>query len=232
MQRYFALDEKLTLDKSDYHHIKNVMRMKKDDIIEVVYENIIYKCKVDPKNEILNVVEKKEEEENKIKIMVAFSLLKEQKIDYLMQKATETGAYSFIPLITNRTIIKYNEKKDDSKKARWKKIVKEASEQSFRVNMPIINDVCLLKNLDNYEADLKILFTLNEKTENIKKVLAKNNKCDKILIVVGPEGGFSKEEEDLLVNQGFISTSLGKNVLRAETAPVVAISMINYEFMR
>ena len=98
--------------------------------------------------------------------------------------------------------------------------------------MPIINDVCNIKDLVNYNVDLKILFTLNEKTKNIKKVLEKNNKCDKILIVVGPEGGFSKEEEELLINKGFISTSLGKNVLRAETAPVAAISMINYEFMR
>ena len=89
-----------------------------------------------------------------------------------------------------------------------------------------------LDELINYDADLKILFTLNEKTKNIKKILEKNNKCDKILIVIGPEGGFIKKEEELLIDNGFFSCKMGDNVLRSETAPVVAISMINYEFMR
>ncbi|MBQ9012731.1 MAG: RNA methyltransferase, partial [Bacilli bacterium] len=69
-------------------------------------------------------------------------------------------------------------------------------------------------------------------TKNIKKVIQNSKKCDKILLVVGPEGGFTQDEEEFLTNNGFISVSLGKNVLRAETAPVCAISMINYEFMR
>ena len=68
--------------------------------------------------------------------------------------------------------------------------------------------------------------------KNIKKVIEQNKKCDKIIIVVGPEGGFEKSEENLLIDNGFISTSLGKNVLRAETAPVAVVSMIKYEFMR
>lgn len=80
--------------------------------------------------------------------------------------------------------------------------------------------------------DLKLLCSLNKNTKNIKKVLQKNNKCVKILLVVGPEGGFDQNEEEYLIRNGFISISLGNNVLRAETAPVVALSMINYEFMR
>ena len=83
---------------------------------------------------------------------------------------------------------------------------------------------------ENY--DLKLLCSLNKNTENIKKVLEKNNKCVKILLVVGPEGGFEPSEEEFLVKNGFLSVSLGENVLRAETAVVAGISMIKYEYMR
>ena len=84
----------------------------------------------------------------------------------------------------------------------------------------------------NLDFDLKLICSLNENTENIKKVLQKNNKYDKILLVVGPEGGFDLKEENLLIQNGFKSISLGDTVLRAETAPIVASSMINYELMR
>ena len=134
--------------------------------------------------------------------------------------------------MSKRSIIKFDFKKEDSKIDRWNKILKEASEQCFRVDVPNISNVLTLNELSKCKADLKILLTLNEKTKNIKKVIEQNKKCDKIIIVVGPEGGFEKSEENLLMDNGFISTSLGKNVLRAETAPVAVVSMIKYEFMR
>lgn len=234
MQRYFALDEKLTLEESDYFHIKNVMRMRNGDQIEVVYNETIYLCEVNPSKKELTILDKYTNKFEGPKVIVAFSLLKEQKLDYLFQKATEVGCFGFIPLSTTRSIIKIDAKKIESKINRWKKIVKEASEQSFRNNMPVIYDLCNINELSRKEFDnsLKLLCTLNEKTENIKKVLAKNNKYDKIIIVIGPEGGFDPLEEKKLIENGFISISLGNTVLRAETAPVAALSMINYEFMR
>ena len=234
MQQYFAKDEKLNLYDNDYHHIKNVMRMKKGDLIKVVYEGVVYTCKINnvSPNVDFEILSKEEKKKSNKSIVLAFSLLKEQKLDYLMQKSTEVGIDEFIPLITSRSIINYDPKKDTKKKERWKKILKEASEQSNRVDIPKINDVMSINSLIYYEADLKILFTLNEKSKNIKKVLEKNNKCDKILIVTGPEGGFTNEEEQILISNGFVSCTLGSNVLRSETAPIVITSMINYEFMR
>jgi len=232
MQRYFAIDKKLTLNDSDLHHIKNVMRMKTGDKIEVVFEDTIYDCILDMSNLSFKVENKRKEEIEKPEIIIAFSLLKEQKIDYLLQKATEVGASGFIPFMSKRSIIKFDFKKEDSKIDRWNKILKEASEQCFRVDVPNISNVLTLNELSKCRADLKILLTLNEKTKNIKKVIEQNKKCDKIIIVVGPEGGFEKSEETLLIVNDFISTSLGKNVLRAETAPVAVVSMIKYEFMR
>lgn len=233
MQRYFAKNDKLELEESDYHHIKNVMRMKQNDIIEIIYGNTVYTCKLTNVKDIsFEIIKKDVPNINSPKIIIAFSLIKEQRLDYLLQKATENGAYKFIPLMTKRSIIKINKNDEQKKKIRWKKIVKEASEQSFRTYIPTIDDVINIKQLANQCADLKILFTVNEKSKNIKKVLQNCDKYDTILIVVGPEGGFDKTEEEFLISNGFISTTLGDTVLRAETAPVVALSMINYEFMR
>ena len=234
MQQYFAKDENLTLYDSDYHHIKNVMRMKCGDLIKVVFDKTIYLCKIKEITSKVDfeIIKKEKKISNNKYIILAFALLKEQKLDYLIQKATEVGVSEFIPLITDRSIIKISVNKDIKKFERWNKIVKEASEQSSRIDVPKVNSIISLKELINYDADLKIIFTLNEKTKNIKKILEKNNKCDKILIVIGPEGGFNKEEEEILIKNGFLPCRMGDNVLRSETAPIVAISMINYEFMR
>lgn len=233
MQQYFAKNKSLELEESDYHHIKNVMRMKTGDLIKIVYDNIFYTCKLNVNKDVdIEVISEEKKNINKVKIISAFSLIKEQKLDYLLQKGTEVGIDYFIPINTKRSIVKIDNKKDNKKKDRWTRILKEASEQSFRSNIPIIENVLELNDLIKIEADLKLICSLNEKTENIKKVLEKNNKCDTILIVTGPEGGFELNEEKKLMENGFIPISLGNNVLRAETAPIVCASMINYEFMR
>lgn len=233
MQQYFAKNKNLELEKEDYHHIKNVMRMKKGDIIKVVFDDIIYVCKLTDLNDVnFEIIDKETKTNNELKIDVAFSLIKEQKLDYLLQKSTEVGANGLIPIETKRSVVKIETKKRESKKERWHKILKEASEQSFRSDIPVIYDISSLKEIVNLDYDLKLLCSLNKNTKNIKKVLQNKNKYDKILIVVGPEGGFEQSEEEFLINNGFISISLGNTVLRAETAPVVAVSMIKYEFMR
>lgn len=234
MQQYFAINKNLELLDSDYHHIKNVMKMKPGNIIKVVFDNTLYDCrltKVAKKSEFEVINEVIMEEKGK-QITVAFSLIKEQKLNYLLQKSTEAGVAGFIVLSTDRSVVKIENKKEDAKLKRWHMICKEASEQSFRSNIPSIDGIYNLKKLEAEKFDLKLLCSLNEKTENIKKVLQKNTNCDRILLVIGPEGGFSSKEEKFLLENGFISISLGENVYRAETAAVVALSMINYEFMR
>lgn len=234
MQQYFAKNKALELEDSDYHHIKNVMRMKKGDLIKVVYDNICYDCKLTNVNDksSFEVISKSISNEKTYNVTVAFSLIKEQKLNYLLQKTTEVGVDLLIPLNTNRSVVKIDKKKEISKIDRWNKILKEASEQSFRNDVPKLYNILELRELVDLDFDLKLLCSLNKNTKNIKKVLEKNNKCDKILIVVGPEGGFTPFEEEYLLKNGFISVSLGKNVLRAETAPVVALSIISYEFGR
>lgn len=232
MQRYFAIDKDLNLRQTDYHHIKNVMRMKDEDIIEVVYNSTVYKCKVYPNKKRIEVVEEEKMIDNLPNVTICFPVLKEQKIDYILQKATEVGAKNFILFDSKRSVVKIDKSSSLKKNTRWETICKEASEQSFRITIPSILGIFNIKEISKLDYDLKILCTLNEKTKNIKKILQNKTNYDTILIVTGPEGGFDKTEEEILINNGFISASLGNTVLRAETAPVVALSMINYENTR
>ena len=113
MQQYFAKNKDLELKESDYHHIKNVMRMKKGDEVKIVYDKITYNCIInDVSNKVsFNIISKETKEDDKVLITVSFSLIKEQKLDFLLQKSTELGAYKFIPINTKRSVVKIDSKK-------------------------------------------------------------------------------------------------------------------------
>jgi len=236
MQRYFALNinkKNITLESSDYHHIINVMRMNVKDKIEVVFDNIVYLCEITSiykQNVDLNILETKECVENKPYIILAIPLVKEQKMDFILQKSTELGVNEIIPVQMERCIVKETNR-NAKKKERWRKICKEASEQSFRTNVPKVCDIVKLKDLCDMDSDLKIVCSTSKLTFNIKNILQKKTNYDKILVVIGPEGGISEKEEELLSTSGFIRVSLGKTILRVETAPIVFLSMLNYEIM-
>lgn len=232
MQRY-VVDENLKLDKKDINHIINVMRLNVNDQIKLINNGTIYDAiitKIEKNNVLYEIIKKEESKSLKdYKVIIACSIIKEQKMDYLLQKATELGVDEIIPIISERTIVKV--KQASSKIDRWNRIIKETVEQSHRVSIPIIKDIISLKELSNLEYSIKILCNTNEKSKNIKKVLQDSKKRDTIIIVVGPEGGFTDSEINYLENSGFISTSLGENILRAETVPLYVLSVINYEFM-
>ena len=233
MQRYFAINEKLELKKDDIYHIKKVMRMKEKDEIEVVYNEKVFLCEIKNIDDFKIDVkeEKNENRELSKKVTICFSLVNEAKTDFILQKSVELGAYDFIPLQTERSKIKID-KKEDKKIERWNKITKEASEQSYRNIIPEVKKIDTINNIINYDYDLKIICSTKEKEKTIKNVLQNSTKYDNIIIVVGPEGGFTEKEEEFLINNGFISVSLGDTILRAETAPLFLMSAIRYELMR
>lgn len=236
MQRYFvqALNNDLvTLSEDDSYHIIKVMRMHMDDQIEVVYQEQCYIAKITSLNSPVQakIITKKPYSFNLPSITLVQSLIKEQKMDFIIQKATELGVKEIIPLKTNRTIVNIDKKAPD-KINRWQKIAKEASEQSKRLNIPNIVNVSNIKDILALTYDYKLLFTVNEMTNSIKKVLSNITISDRILVVVGPEGGFTKDEEQILMDHGFISVTLGNLVLRSETVALNILSIINYLFMR
>lgn len=238
MQRYFVKvrnnDNSFTLSSDDSYHITKVMRAKLKDLVEIVNDNTVYICEISSidNNVKCRIKDSLIDNTNNIpSVTVAQSLVKEQKMDYILQKSTELGVNKIIPIEAERSIIKANGK-SDKKIERWNKIVKEASEQSKRISIPKVSEIKNIKELIKEEYDYKILCSVNETSTTIKKVLQNATISDTILVVIGPEGGFTKSEEETLINNGFISTSLGNRVLRTETASSFVLSIINYVFMR
>lgn len=233
MQRYFVSKNKdnLILSDSDCNHIKKIMRMKNKDIIEVVFDKHVYQAEI---IDIDKVSIKLLDEINinndlVVNVTIAQALVREQKWDLIIQKITELGVHEIIPLSLERCNINIESSKEKKKIERWNSICKEASEQSFRNYIPNITNVMKLNELVKLNHDLKLFCSTIEIDNHLKKVLQNNKKYDNILIVIGPEGGLTDKEEQLMIEQGFISVSLGKTILRTETAPIFVMGTINYE---
>lgn len=235
MQQYFGiniLDNMMIIENSDWHHIKNVMRMKSGDNIVVVYNEIKYLCKVDIESSSIFIVDKLiEHNESGVKIAIAQGLIREQKLDIVLKMCTELGMYEYYPIIMERSVVKLDKSIYNKKVNRWQMICKEASEQSHRNFVPIINEIITIDELANLEYDLKLICSTTKNSINVKKILQNSKKYDKILIVVGPEGGITINEEKILMENGFIPVSLGSRILRTETAPIYINSIINYDLM-
>lgn len=236
MQRYFAKekinDEFILLD-DDLYHIKTVMRMKTGEKIEVVYDNTVYLCNLDINKNNIRILAEQSLEKNINKepnVTLILPFLKEQKMDLILQKGTELGINRFIFVETERSVVKIEEKKEQNKLERWSRICKEASEQSMRIDIPSIDIIRDKEDLEKLEG-LKLLCSTQEKTKTIKNVLKNSGNCDKINLMIGPEGGFSSKEEIYFEKKGFIKISLGTQIMRVETVPIFLASIIRYEYM-
>ena len=232
MQRYFGkeiIDNKIILEQSDYHHIKNVMRMVPGDNIECVINDKLYLCSVTSNYDIEIVNEQYQKDDKFPEIILVIPLLKEQKMDLILQKATELGVTGFMIMPFNRSIVKFDERKEKVKLERWNRIIKEASEQSMRINIPFVsieNDFSIFENIN----DLKLICSTNERENYIRQALKNSGDYDRIYIVVGPEGGLEPKEEELLELKGFKKITLGTQIMRVETVPIFLTSVIRYEF--
>ncbi len=236
MQRYFAkqkMENQFLLQEDDLYHMKTVMRMNEQDKIQVVYENKVYLCHL--KNVKTNMqveieTELKVTEDCIPKVTLLIPLLKEQKMDFILQKATELGVDQIIPIETERSIIKYEKGKIEKKLERWQKICKEASEQSYRVNIPTITKIHKIEEMKALQGS-KFICSTTEKNKNIRFALKSVHNCDRIIIAVGPEGGFSMNEEKKWNQIGFTSISLGNRIMRVETVPLYVLSILNFYYM-
>ena len=163
--------------------------------------------------------------EPRIKITLAQALPKSSKMDDIVQKSTELGVFEIIPVTTERSIPK------SDKSERWNKIAKESAEQSGRVHVPQIKNTVsfdeLLKSCENY--GLKLLPWECENSRSLKTELVNNKNASSVLILIGPEGGFSPKEAEKASLKGFKSVSLGKRILRTQTAGPATLAMILYE---
>lgn len=219
----------------DIGHIKNVLRLKSKDRIEIVSEGRIYLCQIlDIRpNEVNTVIIQSEEGKNEapIDIILYQSIAKGNKMDFIIQKATEIGVKKIYPVITERTVVKIKDfKKEQNKVRRWNLIAQEAAKQSKRDILPVIENIISFNEMLGILRDEKniILPYEGEKSSGLKEVLTNLDEGN-IHIIIGPEGGFELKEVLKIKDIKGQVVSLGPRILRTETAGIVAISIVLYE---
>ena len=231
MQQYFSTSKKdntLFLNNNDLNHIKNVMRMKENDEVIIVYGNNSYVCNLNKDLLSANIKELFKTEDTNNTFRVYVPLLSEEKMSFILQHGTELGITKFIVVQYEHCKYKLSSKDFDKKLTRWNKIIKEASEQSYRIHKPVLEEIINPKNIESI-ANVNIMCSLDkEDVKNICQVLTLNNCDDTISLVFGPEGGLSTKEECMLSSIGFVKTSLGSDVLRTETVPLMIASIVKY----
>ena len=233
MQRYFTKKKEqdyLILEESDLHHIKNVMRNKIGDKIECIYNKTLYICEINdltsPKVKIIET--RPDNNESNYDVTIALALVKEQKMDLILQKLTELGISRIIPVSMERSIVKLDNQKFNKKKERWEKICKEAAEQSKRNNIPEITNIHTIKQLSELPYPNKFICSTRNQNNLINNYLQKQEDCAKMIFAIGPEGGIAPKEEDLLEENGYIPITLGNRIMRVETAAIYIASIINF----
>ena len=210
------------LDKSQSHYVSKVMRLKEKEVFSLFNSSGEWEAKIANINKSIvefNVTKQLRQKENTKDLWLAFSPIKSNYFNFMIQKATELGVTKFLPIIFERTIVR------KINKERLEKVIIEAAEQSNRITVPSIEDPQKLKSFLNNDMDLIFtdLNTTNTKID-IKKLTTKPT-C----VIIGPEGDFSEEErEEILKFNGVQPIKINENILRSETAVISALSIINY----
>ncbi len=206
-------------DKSDCNHIRNVFRLGAGDDVRAVdgeFEYITEIKEISGKEIKLKIIQKNNDDYSlKINIDAAIGILKNEKMNMAIKKLTEIGINRIIPLQTERVVVKINEKKE-----KWDITVKEALKQCKGVKFTEIAPITKLQSI-NYELYDKIVYAYEGSSENASLADIIDENDNNILYIVGPEGGMTKEETSFLKEKGAIEISLGKRILRAETAAIV-----------
>lgn len=233
MNRFFAKKEgnAFLLSDDSLFHLRSVLRMKVGERIELVSEGTLHEATIaslDPFS-LVDIEEKEEKRESDISLALAFSLLKGAHDELVIQKGTELGVKEFFPLLSERTIIQLPKEADRLKrKERFAKIAFGAAEQSKRLTLPIVHDIMSYQNaLEGADYDHKLIAYEGEAmgSSSLYKELKSIKKGDKAIVFVGPEGGWSEEEVKEAKKSGYKAVSLGRRILRAETASIYVASL-------
>ena len=211
------------LDKSQSHYVNKVMRVKVGEVFSLFNSSGEWEAKILNISKSIvefNITKQLRQKENIKELWLAFSPIKSNYFNFMIQKATELGVTKFLPIIFDRTIVR------KINKERLEKVIIEAAEQSNRINVPLIEDPQSLKNLLSNEK-MDLIFTdLNSQNKKLDlEKLTNNPTC----IIIGPEGDFSEEEKGEILTFKYVQPiKINENILRSETAVISALSIINY----
>lgn len=247
MPRFFVKTEQIKGNKieiigEDVKHISNVLRKQIGDKIEICNQEDgqAYKCEIKKieENKILNeIIEKLEDEQDKIKVDIYQGLPKADKMELIIQKSVELGVNAIIPVDMKRCVVKIQPKDENKKMERWQKIAESAAKQSGRSTVPKIRKIVNIQDIINLtkEYDSVIVayeneqeYTIKEELLKLKQLLLKKEQI-KIAIVIGPEGGLEEKDVEQLKQNGAKIVTLGRRILRTETVALNVLSIIMYE---
>lgn len=217
----------------DALHIEKALRMKVGEELTLCdAKQMEHSCKItdiSQKQVVVKILESNPcENEPNLEVTLYQALTKGDKMDTIVQKAVELGATTIVPVLTRRCVSRPDEKSIQKKCTRWQKIAKQAAQQSRRGIIPTVKPLLTLQNAikDTGHTDCKIVFYENG-GESINQIIPKD--CGSLSFFIGPEGGFEKDEIKAITKSGGKSATLGKRILRAETAPLAALSIIMYQ---
>ena len=215
------------LKKEQSHYLKDVMRLNIGDSFSIFNTQGEWNANIqsyEKEGAKIKILKKLRDKKNEKNIWLAFTLIKQNSLNFMIQKSTELGIQKFIPILSERTVVK------DINIKRIKKIIIESAEQSNRISVPEITKLESLKNfISNFPQKGCLVFCdINCDKSDLKNILSKES-AGPICILIGPEGDFSENERNLITGlKQSQPISLAKNILRAETAAVAAVTLVNY----
>lgn len=231
------VDHTIFIEGTDYNHIKNVLRMREGEEISVGTgeDENEYRCMIEKFEDdrvICKLLFVKEANvELPAKVILYQCLPKADKMEMIIQKCVELGVSEIIPVASKRCVVKLDDKKASSKIARWQSIAEAAGKQSKRAIVPFIGQVTKFSDAlkDAERADVKIIpYELCEGMEDTKEVFKNIKSGQTIAVFIGPEGGFDEGEVDEAIQSGITPISLGKRILRTETAGLAVMAWLSF----
>lgn len=228
---------RIVIAGSDFNHIKNVLRMKPGEEISVVngVDNKEYRCSIEAftEDEVICTLRFVKEDglELPARVTLFQGLPKADKMEFIVQKMVELGVYRIVPVATKRAVVKLDDKKAKAKVARWQAIAEAAAKQSKRRIVPEIGDVCTMKEAIKQAADmdLKLIpYELSEGMGKTRELIGSAKPGQEIAVFIGPEGGFEETEVEMAKEAGIVPVTLGKRILRTETAGLTVMAWLMY----
>ncbi len=232
MQQYFStvplsVGEEYIFTKEQAHHARDVVRLN-EETIRLVYNGKGFFARCYRKGDQFAAMVEREDErtnESPIDLTLVMALIRREKFELVLQKATELGASRIVPMISSRCVVKSKEEKAEKQRKRWQDICLEAAQQCKRSRIPEVAETIRFKDLGQYRSEASLAAYENAwgSSQSLRKALGNAKSAT---VVIGPEGGFSDEEVQQLREMGYQAVTLGPRILRAETAAMFACAIV------
>lgn len=233
MQQYFSdtplhIGEEYVFNEEQSHHARDVVRLN-EERIRLVYQGQGFFARACRRGKMFVAVVEEEDprsNESDIDLTLVMSLIRREKFELVLQKATELGVSRIVPMVSSRCVVKTREEKAGRQKSRWQDICMEAARQCKRSRIPEVTETISFADLEQYKSECSLAAYENAwgSSESLRAALSDKKS---VTVVIGPEGGFSDEEMTQFVEMGYQAVTLGPRILRAETAAIFVCAIVS-----